>query len=236
MSSIPTTSTVPRSLWRLAGACALAHVALTFGGLALARPPLFEDGTRGIEESYVDRDLTPVMAGGLVEVLGFLLMVPTLVLLSQALGTSSAAGRLAARTGLVCGLVYLAVTVAVGFPAGAAAAYGAHHGLDLDTALAINNVRFFGFLLSLPFLGGHAIGVAISAFHDRVAPRWLGGVGVVTGVGLLAAPVLGVIALQDLPTLLWVVWWVGVAVWLLRAREQGPAVEDVPQTMTGVRV
>ena len=211
-----TRSAVPRGLFRLAGALALVHVVLTFAGLAISRPPLFEDGTAGIRESYVDADLAQVLTGGIVEVFGFLLMVPTMVLLASVLGTRSAAGRLAARTGFACGMVYLAVVVAVGFPAGAAAAYGAAHGLDLDTALAVNNVRFFGYVLSLPFLGAHALGVAASALADGRS-RWVGGLGVVAGLALLTSPVLAVVALQDLPTLLWIVWWVGVGVWLLRA-------------------
>jgi hypothetical protein len=213
----------PASWWRFAGACALAHVVLVFAGLALTMPPLFEDGTRGIREAYVDADLGRVMTGGLVEMLGFLLLVPAMVFLAHVLGVSSPAGRLAAGTGLACGLVYVAVTVAVGFPAGAAAAYGAHHGLDLDVALVVNNVRFFGYLLSLVFLGAHALGVAVSALADGTARRWVGGLGIVTGLALLAAPALGVVALHDLPTLLWFVWWVGLAVWLLRARPVVPS-------------
>jgi hypothetical protein len=221
--SAPARHPLPRGLLRLAGGLAIVHVVLTFVGLAVARPPLFEDGASGIRESYVDADLAQVMTGGLVETFGFLLMVPTMVLLAMLLGTSSATGRFAARTGFACGMVYLAVVIAVGFPAGAAAAYGAHHGLDLDVALAVNNVRFFGYVLSLPFLGAHAIGVACSALADGRS-RWVGGFGLAAGIALLTSPVLAVVGLQDLPSLLWIVWWVGVGVWLLRAPGARPAV------------
>ena len=79
------------------------------------------------------------------------------------------------------------MTFAVGFPAGGAAMYGAQHGLDLETAFALNNVRIFGYFLSLMLLGGSTLGFAVAALADRVHPRWFGGFGVVTGVALLAS-------------------------------------------------
>jgi len=44
--------------------------------------------------------------------------------------------------------VYVAITLAVGFPAGAAAAYGVQHGLDVDAASALNSMRVFAYLLA----------------------------------------------------------------------------------------
>ena len=119
----------------------------------------------------------------------------------------------------MCGLAYVAVTFAVGFPAGAAAMYGAQHGLDVDAAFALNNVRIFCYFLSLLLIGGSTLGIAISALADGVHRRWIGGFGIVTGVALLASTPLAGIGQQDWGGLVHLVWFVGVGVLLLRHRE-----------------
>lgn len=223
---------VPRRLWQLAGALCLAHVALIPVGLFLQRSPLFAEGVQGISDAYVDGDLGRSFTGGVLESFGFLLMVPALVFLGRVLGRRSEAGAWAAQTGLLCGLAYIAVTFAVGFPAGAAAMYGAQHGLDLDAAFALNNVRIFGYFLSLLLLGGSTLGYAVAALADRVHPKWFGGFGVVTGVALLASTPLAGIGQQDWGTLVWMVWFVGVGVLLLRHRDEVEStVESAPRDL-----
>lgn len=213
---------IPRRLWQLAGGLAIAHVALIPVGLALQAGPLFSDGVQGIEESYVDGNLARSMAGGIVESYGFLLMVPVVVFLGRALGRSGEAGRWAAQTGMLCGLAYITITFAVGFPAGGAALYGAQHGLDPDTAFALNNVRIFGYFLSLMLLGGATLGVAVSALAEGVHRRWIGGFGVVTAAGLLVSPPLAGIGQQDWGSQVWMVWFVGLGILMLRHREASP--------------
>ena len=212
-------SPIPRRLWQLAGGLAIAHVALIPVGLFMQRGPLFSDGAEGIEESYVDGDLARSFAGGVIESYGFLLMIPVIVFLARALGRSSEAGRWAAQTGLMCGLAYIAVTFAVGFPAGGAAMYGAQHGLDVDAAFALNNVRIFGYFLSLMLLGGATLGIALSALTDGFHRGWAGWFGVGAAVALLVSTPLAGIGQQDWGTLVWMVWFVGVGVLMLRHRE-----------------
>jgi hypothetical protein len=210
-----------RRLWQLAGALAVAHVALMMGGLALQEHALFADGVPGIRSAYAEGDLARTIAGGMVESVGFLALLPVLVFLSTHLGRSSEAGRWAARTALAAGVGYVTVTLAVGFPAGAAAMYGAQNGLDLDVAFALNNLRVFAYFLSLGLLGVHAIGVGLAARQDRFLPRWAGVGGIVTGVVLLASLLASTIGLQDLGTLVWLVWWLGLAVGLVRHDQSG---------------
>ncbi len=155
----------------------------------------------------------------MLESVGFLLLVPALVFLARALGRRTEAGRWAAQSGLVCGAAYVAVTFAVGFPAGAVAMYGAQHGLDVDTAFALNNLRIFAYFLSLMLLAGSTLGIAFSALADGVHRRWVGGFGVVTGAGLLVSTPLSVVNLQDLGTLVWMVWFLGLGVLMLRHRD-----------------
>jgi hypothetical protein len=207
---------VPCRLWQLAGALCLTHVALIPVGLSLQQAPLLDDGVRGITDAYVEGDITRVFTGGVLESLGFLLLIPALVFLARVLGRRTEAGAWAAQTGLLCGVAYVAVTFAVGFPAGAVAMYGAQHGLDLDAAFALNNLRIFGYFLSLLLLGGSTLGFALAALADRFHPRWFGGFGIATGLLLLCSTPLAGLGQQDWGTLAWMVWLVGVGVLMLR--------------------
>lgn len=230
--------TIPTRLWQVAGALALTHVVLIPVGIALQRGPLFADGVDGITDAYVQGDLTRSFTGGVLEAFGFLLLVPALVFLARALGRRTELGGWAAQTGLMCGLAYVAVTFAVGFPAGAAAMYGAQHGLDVDAAFALNNVRIFSYFLSLLLLAGSTLGIAVSALQDGTHRRWIGGFGLATGVALLASTPLAGIGQQDWGTLVWMVWFVGVGVLLVRHRESagtpGEVVGSAPgRTMVG---
>lgn len=210
---------IPRRLWHLAGALCLAHVALALVSLVLQQGPLFADGTEGIIDRYVEGDLVRTFSGGLVAAAAFLLMVPTLVFLGRMLGRRSEGGRWAARTGMLLGAGYVTVIFAVGLPAGAAAMYGAQHGLDVDVAFALNNVRIFSYFLSMMLLGGSTIGFAIAALTDRLHPRWFGGFGLFAGMLLLVSPPLASIGQQDWGELAFMVWFVGVGVLLLRHRD-----------------
>ena len=56
---------IPRRLWQIAGVLGIVHVVLIPVGIALQRSPLFEEGTRGIRESYVEGDLSRTLTGWL---------------------------------------------------------------------------------------------------------------------------------------------------------------------------
>jgi len=226
---------IPRQLWQIAGVLGLVHVVLIPVGIALQQSPLFEDGATGIREGYVNGDFSRSATGWLVESFGFLLLVPALVFLARALGRRTEAGGWAAHTGLMCGLAYVAVTFAVGFPAGAAAMYGAQHGLDVEVAFALNNIRTFGYFLSLMLLAGSTLGIALSARSDGTHPRWFGGFGVVAGLALLASTPLSAVGLQDWGSLVWMIWFVGVCVLMLRHREPA-AIDPTASVPTSVGI
>ena len=212
-------NSIPRRLWQIAGGLAIAHVVLIPLSLYLEMPALFADGTAGVTKAYVEGDIVRTFTGGLIESVGFVLLIPVLVFLGRALGRGSEAASWAAQTGVLCGLGYVVVSLGVGFPAGAAAMYGAQHGLDVDVAFAINNVRIFAYFLSLLLLGGSTLGLAIAALSDRFHPRWFGAFGLATGVALLVSTPLATVNLHDWGTLIWMVWFIGVGVLMLRHRE-----------------
>ena len=225
---------IPQRLWQVAGVLGLIHIALIPVGIALQRSPLFEDGADGIRDAYVNGDFSRTVTGGMLGAFSFLLLVPALVFLARAFGRRTEAGRWAAQTGLMCGVAFVTVTFAVGFPAGAAAMYGAQHGLDVDTAFALNNVRIFGYFLSLLLLAGSTLGIAISAHCDGVHRRWIGSFGLLAGLALLASPPLSGFGAEELGTLIWMVWFTGVCVLLLRHRDT--AGEPQPSIPTSVGV
>lgn len=216
-----------RRLWRFAGWLALTHVVLILVGIGLQNGPRFDEGVEGIRRGYAEGNLARIMTGGIIEGFGFVLLVPVLVFLARVVGRRTEAGRWAAQSGLVAGAGYVVVTMAVGFPAGAAALYGAQHGLDLDAAFAVNNVRIFGYFLSLALLGAHALGLAIAALQDGLMRRWLGVGGLITGTLLFSSVPAAAIGQQDWGTLVWLIWWVGVAVCLLRHRPSPAGASDI---------
>jgi hypothetical protein len=210
------TSTLTRPLWRVAGGLALAHVVLMLVGVLTSGTPTIHEGQEGIEHSYVEGSLTRIFTGGYVETLAFVLLVPVLVFLARAFGRRTEAGAWASQTAAFAGLVYVAVVVAGGFAAGAAASWGAQHGLSLEQSLAINNIRNFAYYLSLAFLGAHAVGLGLAARADRLMPRWVGWGGLAIGTALLMAVPAATVGLADGVTVVWLVWWTGLAVLMLR--------------------
>ena len=217
---------IPRRLWQIAGALAIAHVVLLLAGISLQEGVLFADGVAGIREGYVDGSLPRTLTGLGIEAIGFLLMVPVIVFLGRAIGRRTEAGRWMAQTGVACGIGYVVVTFAVGFPAGVAAMYGAQHGLDVDTAFAINNLRIFSYFLSLALLGVNTLVVAALARTDDLAPRLVGWGGFVAGALLVTAPAVAPANLQDYSTLVWILWWVSLGVVLLRRHDVPATVSD----------
>ena len=77
-------------------------------------------------------------------------------------------------------------------------------------------MRIFAYFLSLMLLGGSTLGFAVAALAGRVHRRWWGGFGVVTAVMLFASTPLAAVNLHDWGSLVWMVWFVGVGVTLLR--------------------
>ena len=211
---------VPQPLWRVAGWLALAHVVLLLAGIALQDGARLDEGIAGIERAYVDGNLARTMSGGYVELIGFVLMIPVLVFLARVIGTRTETGRWATGTALVGGIGYLALTFAPGMAAGATAMLAAQDGVDLETAWVLNNLRVLSYVVSLLFLGTHAIGLGIAAIDDRVFGRWIGWGGIASGLVLFVAVPLTAYNLHDLGTLVWLVWWIGLAVCLLRHRNE----------------
>ena len=207
----------PARLARVAGALGLAHVVLLLAGIAVQDTVLFSDGRDGIA-AYADGILSRTVLGLYVELVGFLLLLPVLVAVAAMVGRRTDGGRWAARTALLAGVGYVVLTFSPGIASGAVAMHAVQNGVDVDTAWTMNNLRVVTYVVSLMLLGAHAIGTGMAAVADRFGTRTVGWTGIVTGVVLLTAPLLLAPNLHDLTTLVWLLWWAGLCVRLLRQK------------------
>ncbi len=203
---------VPRAVWRAAGGLGLAHVVLMFAGFSQEVSVQHGASPGSAVRTYGDASLGRVLAGGYVESLSFLVLLPAVVLLAWAFGRSTTVGRLAAQSFLALGVVYIASTLAVGMPAGAAAMYAAQHGAEGHVVTAVNDIRNYAFYLEVATGCAMALALGIAALAERILVRWVGWVGCVIGVlGLVSTPFA-----HDLVSMAFVIWWVGLAVLCLR--------------------
>lgn len=120
-------------------------------------------------------------------------------------------------------IVAVGVSVAVGFPAGAAAVYDGHHGTPLGTVTAINDIRNFAFFLTGGLDGLFALGVAAAALVTGQLPRWVAYSGIVVGVLYLAAIPAAGTGILNVVTLLGFVWLAALGVAALRRGSRLPA-------------
>lgn len=200
-----------RTTWRVAGALALGHVGLILVGISQQSSPRLGDDAAAVTTEFVDSSLARVLAGGYVEALGFLLLLPVMAFLARAVGRRTEVGSWAAQTAFAAGTGYVVLSLAPGLAAGGAALYGAQRGADLGTVIVVNDVRNFAFFLSLLLLAVHAAGVGISVLNDRALPSWLGWAGLATAVVLAVSVPLAGSGAADHATLVWIVWFVTLA-------------------------
>jgi hypothetical protein len=80
----------------------------------------------------------------------------------------------------------------------------------------VADVRNFAFFLSLLVLGLQALALGVAALSDRFSRRWTGVGGIVVGVLLFAGVAGAGLGLHDYASMVWMVWWIGVAIALIR--------------------
>jgi hypothetical protein len=199
---------------RIAGGLALAHVVLLFAAFSIEGVAGAEHGTAPAKllDLYSGAPLTRTLLAGYVESLAFLVLVPALIVIGWLFSRRTTAGRMAAQSFVAFGIAYVASTLATGFPPGAAALYAAHHGGDPATLSIVNDIRNFAFFLQVALSAAMALALGLAARFEGVHVRWAGWGGIAFGVvGLLATPFA-----HNALSMAFVVWWVGLAVVLLR--------------------
>jgi hypothetical protein len=215
-----TTTNTDGRPWRWAGALALAHVAVMLAAFSQEVVVTHGESFAKIQDAYAGAPLGRTLGAGYVEALAFFVLTPALVLLARLFGRRTELGRVASQTFLALGVALVASTLAVGFPPGAAALYAAHHGVDPGAISTVNDIRNYGFVLQVALMAGMTLALGIAAIADRLHTRWIGWGGVaVGGVGLVATPFV-----HDAVSLVWMIWWVGLGVVLLRGTGRATSV------------
>jgi hypothetical protein len=200
------------TLWRWAGGFALAHVVVLFAGFSQEVQVSHGTSLAKLQDSYGGANMTRVFAGGYVEAMSFVFLVPALVLIARLFGRRTETGQLAAQSFLAFGLIYAATTLAVGFAPGAAAIYAAHHGVPIGSVAMVNDIRNYSYFLQVAVSLVMALALGIAALAERIHIRWVGWGGVAIGVvGVVVTPLT-----QNAIGMVELIWWVGLAVLLLR--------------------
>jgi hypothetical protein len=212
-SSVRTTP-APTGLARAAGFLGLAQVVIMFA--AITQEVMVDHDTPPAEllRDYGAANLTRAFAGGYLEALSFLILVPALVIIARVFSRGSEVTRAAAQSFLALGIVWVAATMAVGFAPGAAAMYAAHHGADARSIAMVNDIRNFGYLLQVTVQGAMAVALGVAAILGRQWNRFVGWGGVAVGTAVLVGTPFAHNALG----MLWLLWWVPLMVLLIRGR------------------
>ena len=205
-----------RRVWRTAGWLIIAHPVLLFGALPFERTPLLGDSPRAAAAALVNGPMARTFGGGYVESLSFLVFLLAATSLARLLGGRSEVSRWWASSAGAAGAVFVAITLAVGFAAGAAATYDGHHGAPLATVVAVNDVRNFGYFLSVAVLGLFTICVAAAVQVTGTLARWIGYSGYAVGGLLLLSVPAERSGLMDLSGMVWFVWFLALGVAALR--------------------
>ncbi len=221
MSTITTTAGAPArtttgTLWRVGGGLALAHVVMLFA--AITQEVMVSHGTSltSLQDKYGGANLTRVFTAGYVEATSFVVLAAAIVVVARVFRRGSEGAQVGADIFLALGVTFVAATLAVGFAPGAAAMYGAQHGADMHTVAVVNDVRNFGYQLQVMIQGGMAIALGVAAVLGGQLRRWVGWAGIAIGV----ATVVGTPFANNGLGLLWYIWWVGLAVLMLKGPKQ----------------
>jgi hypothetical protein len=211
-------------LWRIAGALAIGHVVLMLGSFSLQRVSDLGAKPSAVTDAFVRFSLARGFAGEYVTCLSFLVFLLVATLLARLLrGDGEVTGWLSSLIA-TSGAIYVTVTLAAVLPNLGAALYDGHHGASLATVTALDHVHWFGVFVGTAVLGVFTLSVGAAVWVSGALPSWVGYGAVVAGVACLASGEGARTGLNGAATLVWMVWFVGLAVAALR----GPRTAAVP--------
>ena len=204
---------------RTGAALGLASIVLTVAGLALVAPAeaVLTRPAEDVVAFYSEGSPALTYAGGLLESVGLLLLLPFVVLLAGRLRGPGVPGELLAPTAVVTGSAYVLLSLVPGQAAGAAALWLGHSGeAEPSALLALNGLRVFSYFLALLCLAAFLVCIGAGGAATRRLPRWTAWSALVIGTALAAGVAVAHTGLHDLVSLLAVAWIVATAIGLLR--------------------
>lgn len=232
---VPSVSTrVRRRLWLVAGALAIAHIVLTFLGTAFEHSLMLGGQPSAAAKVLAGSSMTGEFAGGYIELSAFLMFLVAAMLLAQLLRGDGEVGGWVSSCMSGSAVVYVAVTIATGFAAGAAALYDGHHGAALGTATTVNDIRNFGFILSGAVAGVFAVSTSAAVQATGRLPRWIAYAGYAVGaLGVAAVPAART-GFISIATIAWFLWFVALGIVALRASRSPALAEARPAAAVAI--
>ena len=209
-----------RRATRTGAALGLAAVVLILAGFALvaARETTLRAPADMVAGFYADAPLVRLLAGGLLQAAGFVLLLPFAVALTGRLGADGASGRLLPATARSAATVYVTLCLAPGMAAGGAALWLAQAGpVDPGVLHGLNLLRVFSYFVALLPFAAFLVAIGISAVVSRRLPRWAGWSAIAIGVPLAATVPVAASDVTNVLGMLGLLWIVPVAVHLLRS-------------------
>jgi hypothetical protein len=200
---------------------------LLFVGVAFVMSLQLGDKPSVATDALVGSSMTKNYTGGLIQFAGFLVFLVFAMLLARLLRGDTATSSWVSSCIAASAITYVAVTIATGFAAGAAALYDGHHGAALTTVTTVNDIRNFGFVLCSGVVGLFSLAVAAAGRATGLLPRWVSGTGAAVGLISILAVAGARAHVTDLSTMLWFVWFTALGIALLRqARRVTPVMTD----------
>lgn len=204
---------------RLGAGLGIAAIVLIASGFAVAAPT---EATITSPESdvvafYAGAGLARTLAGGLVESLGLLLLLPFAAMLTARLRAPGTVAELLAPTARMAATVYVAICLAPGMSAGATALWLAQHGSADPTLLtALNDLRALSYFVALLAYAVFLVAAGTAGLSSGRLPRWASWAAVALGCALAAGVPIAADGFADVFGLLGLLWVVVVSVALLR--------------------
>jgi hypothetical protein len=197
----------------------LASIVLTMAGLVLVAPAgaVLSSPVEDVVAFYSEGSPGPTYAGGFLESVGLLLLLPFVMMLAGRLRGPGISGDLLAPTAVVTGSAYVLFSLAPGQAAGAAALWLGHSGdAEPSTLLALNDLRVFSYFFALLCLAAFLICIGAGGNATRRLPRWASWSALIIGTALAAGVAVAHTGLHDIVSLLALAWIVAVSIALLR--------------------
>ena len=219
-------STMSNRSWRLAGILTIAYVVLAWVGNGMwGVSGLLGTGADAVRTQYAQADLPRSMAGGYLEALAALAFLAVAAFLYRVTGREREPAGWLSLTAFGAAVLY---AVPTSLAAGAVALYGAQHGADTATVVALNDLRNFLFFLGFLPLGLFTCTVAALALpRTSTLPRWTGWIGLPVGIAQFIGAAGAGAELQNYAMLLWFAWFVALGIAMVARRRTAMAPSGV---------
>jgi len=203
-----------RRLWITAGWLLVGYVILTFAGAVFQSQLTLGAKPAEATKALVTSSLPKTYTGYYIEFIATLVFLVALLLVARLLRGDGDTTAWLSSCVAGAAVIYVAVTLATGGAAGAAALYDGHHGAPLATVTTVNDIRNIGYSISGAVAGLLVLATSAAGRITGLLPRWFSYAGYAVGVVCIAA--LPAVKAGAPQTLLWFLWLLVLGIVALR--------------------